>query len=61
MTDPFTLPELLGHSRRAIAKVDASGQRGAEKVTHTEIIAMCTLLVSIGVATEQQLVEGGKA
>lgn len=53
--DPFTFAEMLGHARSAIDKVDARGERGAEKVTHEEIIAMCTLLVTLGLATEAQI------
>ena len=41
---PMTETELLAHCGRAIAKIDARGPRGVEKVTHDEIVAMALLI-----------------
>jgi len=48
MADRFTNDDLIRLSSSAIAKVDAGGKRGAEKVTHEEIIAMCVLIAMAG-------------
>ncbi|KPN64278.1 hypothetical protein SAMN04488527_101281 [Aliiroseovarius crassostreae] len=40
----FTEPEMIAHSASAMRKIDARGKRGAEMVTHTEIVAMACLI-----------------
>ncbi len=40
----FTEAEMLELAGSAIGKIDARGQRGAERVTHDEIIAMALLI-----------------
>lgn len=49
MPERFTMAELIHHAGRAMAKVDARGRRGAERVTHDEIEAMAVLLAVLGI------------
>lgn len=61
----FTEAEMLELAGSAIGKIDARGQRGAERVTHDEIIALALLVhvmaVRLSVTLPQPISEEDEA